>query len=103
MGAVGFSGRMELVDQFIGACTVENRYMDWMLIGAAGNGISRLLHFSPRMGHMSMLRTIVRSGWPSRNGHLEVIRLLLGNGAHVDADDDYALGMASHNGHFRGC
>ena len=37
--------------------------------------------------------------WACRCGHLDVIRLLIENGADVSAEDDEALRMASEYGH----
>ena len=36
----------------------------------------------------------------SENGYLEIVKLLLKNGANVHAENDYALIWASRNGHF---
>ena len=37
--------------------------------------------------------------WASANGHLEIVKLLIDNGADVTADDNYAIRRASDNGH----
>lgn len=37
--------------------------------------------------------------WASRNGVVEVVKLLLETGANVHANDDYALIWASKNDH----
>ena len=37
--------------------------------------------------------------WASRNGHVEMVKVLLKAGADVHAGDDYALCWASRNGH----
>ncbi|MFN4228179.1 MAG: ankyrin repeat domain-containing protein, partial [Candidatus Ratteibacteria bacterium] len=35
----------------------------------------------------------------SKNGHLETVKFLIENGANIHADNDYALRWASNNGH----
>jgi ankyrin repeat protein len=37
--------------------------------------------------------------WASRNGHLEMVKVLLDAGADVHAKDDQAAYWASYNGH----
>ena len=37
--------------------------------------------------------------WASRQGHLEVCKFLVANGADVRAGNDYALRRASRSGH----
>ena len=37
--------------------------------------------------------------WASRNGHLDIVKYLVGKGANIHADDDEALRLASHYGH----
>ena len=37
--------------------------------------------------------------WASENGYLEVVKLLIENGADVSAKDNYALRWASRYGH----
>ena len=37
--------------------------------------------------------------WASRNGHVEVVKLLLANGASISAYNNGALRYASYNGH----
>jgi hypothetical protein len=38
--------------------------------------------------------------WAARNGHFEIVKFLLENGANVNAMEDYALCSAAENGHF---
>ena len=38
-------------------------------------------------------------GWASENGHLDVVRYLVSQGASVSADNDYAIRWARQNGH----
>ena len=37
--------------------------------------------------------------WASENGHLEIVKLLIENGADVSAKDNEAFRMASENGY----
>jgi len=37
--------------------------------------------------------------WASENGYLEVVEFLVGKGANIHADNDYALRWASRNDH----
>lgn len=37
--------------------------------------------------------------WASENGYIEIVKLLLNEGADVHADNDTALRWASENGH----
>jgi ankyrin repeat protein len=48
---------------------------------------------------MLMQRMITHYIWASRNGHVEVLKLLLDHGANVHAISDWTLRWASQNGH----
>jgi hypothetical protein len=69
------------------------------------------LRWASENGHLEVVKLLLENGanlhiehdcvlrWASWNGHLEVVKLLLENGADLHADDDYALRSASVNGH----
>ena len=42
---------------------------------------------------------IMQYRWASENGHLEVVRYLVEQGANIHANNDYAIRWASENGH----
>jgi len=62
-------------------------------------------------GHLDVVKHLVENGadvhaagdealgWAAESGHLDVVKYLIENGADVHADDDYVLGWASRNGH----
>lgn len=66
-------------------------------------------------GHLEVCKLFLENGadihahsdWAlqqaARNGHLEVCKLLLENGADIHVDNDYVLRYAASNGHFEVC
>ena len=46
-----------------------------------------------------MLKMIELQDFASYNGHLEVVKVLVEHGANIHADNDYAVRLATRNGH----
>jgi ankyrin repeat protein len=67
--------------------------------------------FASRNGHIEVVKLLIGAGadvtaddneairFASENGHIEVVKLLIGAGADVTADDNEAIRFASENGH----
>ena len=70
-----------------------------------------MLSCASRNGHLEMVKYLVENGadfradddyvvrWASRFGHLKVVKYLVEKGANFRADDNYAIRWASRNGH----
>jgi ankyrin repeat protein len=73
--------------------------------------IDEAFALAARNGHLEVVRLLLNNyvnvhaqddyalSWAAENGHLEVVQLLLNNGANVHAGNDSALGWAAYNGH----
>jgi hypothetical protein len=65
------------------------------LSGAGQPIVGNLLDYVP-MGEINKLFR-----WGATNGHLEVVKYLVGQGADIHAGNDYALRRSAGNGHFK--
>ena len=70
-----------------------------LLIGAAEKGLVSDVQSALAAGADAHADDDYALNLASYNGHTEVIKILIEAGADVHADDDYALRMASNNGH----
>jgi ankyrin repeat protein len=80
---------------------------------ASVKGLERYLGFFKACedGDLEIVKLLIDNGadvtskdnmsirWASREGHLEVVKYLIDNGADVTAQDNYAIRWASFNGH----
>ena len=89
--------------------------IDWVenIFGVDGfqSRINNDLINSSKDGHLEVVKYLIKNGanvhamndkaliCASNNGHLEIVKYLIKNGANVHADNDYALRYASNNGH----
>ena len=104
-----------LSDALYTACGLGNYELARLLIdkGANVNGRKVPLQGAIVFGHTEIVQLLLENGVDpnvevdhlipiisaSRDGYLDIVRLLLQYGADVAVDDNYAIGMASQNGH----
>ena len=72
---------------------------------------NQLFLTASKKGHLEIVKLLIQNGadihaendyalrWASQEGHIEVVTFLIQNGADIHAENEYALRWSSENGH----